>query len=111
MTESTAHKRAKSKASGRSGTKEKAISGGRRLDATSRKKATEVERSGSKDSLIKAARRLRDSGRSQKVLQVPQPDMHKAAEAMRKVGISGTVKNMSGTKSRSISKRKPRKKG
>ncbi len=109
MTESTAHKRAKAKAAGRSGTKEKAISGGRRLDATSRKKATEVERSGSKDSLIKAARRLRDSGRSQKVLQVPQPDMHKAAEAMRKVGISGTVKNMSGTKRQSVSK--SRKKG
>jgi hypothetical protein len=109
MTESTVHKQAKAKASGRSGAKEKAISGGRRLDAASRKKATEVERSGSKDSLIKAASRLRDSGRSQKVLQVPQPDMHKAAEAMRKVGISGTVKNMSGTKSQPVSK--SRKKG
>jgi len=109
MTESTAHRRAKSKAAGRSGTKEKTISGGRRVDAVSRKKATEVERSGSKDGLIKAVRRLRDSGRSQKVLQVPQPDMHKAADAMRKVGVSGTVKNMSGTKRQSVSK--PRKKG
>lgn len=109
MAESTAHKRAKAKAAGRSGIKAKAISGDLRLDTASRRKATEIERSGSKDSLIKAVHRLRDSGRSQKVLQVPQPDMHKAAEAMRKVGISGTVKNMSDTKRQSVSK--PRKKG
>ena len=104
MTESTAHKRAKSKAAGRSGTTEKKISGGRRLDAVTKKTATEIERSGSSAGLAKAARRLRDSGKSQKVLQVPQTDMTKAAGAMRKAGVRGTVKNMSGTKRQSISK-------
>ena len=104
MTESSAHKRAKGKAAGRTGTKEKSISRGRRLDAATRKTATEVERSGSKQGLDKAARRLRDSGKSQKVLQVPQTDMRKAADAMRTVGVRGTVKNMSGTKRQSVSK-------
>lgn len=104
MTETTAHKRAKAQAAGRSGTKEKPISGGRRLDAATKKTATEVERSGSNAGLLKAARRLRDSGKPERVLQVPQTDMSKAADAMRKVGIGGTVKNMSGTKRQSISK-------
>lgn len=104
MTETKAHKRAKAKAAGRSGTTEKPISGGRRLDAATKKTATEVERSGSQTGLLKAARRLRDSGKPRRVLQVPQTDMSKAADAMRKVGIGGTVKNMSGTKRRSVSK-------
>jgi hypothetical protein len=34
----------------------------------------------------------KDSGKPQKVLQVPQKDMAKAAKAMQNVGISGTVK-------------------
>ena len=104
MTESKVHKRAKAKAAGRSGTTEKPISRGRRVDAVSKQTATEIERSGSNASLVKAARRLRDSGKSQKVLQVPQTDMSKATKAMRKVGIAGTVKNMSGTKRRSVTK-------
>ena len=104
MTETPAHKRAKNKAAGKSGTTEKPISRGRRLDAATKKTATEVERSGSNAGLRKAAGRLRDSGKPQKVLQVPQTDMAKAADALRKVGVSGTVKNMSGTKRRSVSK-------
>ncbi len=104
MTESKVHKRAKAKAAGRSGTTEKPISGGRRVDAVSKRTATEIERSGSDSGLTKAARRLRDSGKAQKVLQVPQTDMAKATKAMRKVGIGGTVKNMSGTKRTSVPK-------
>lgn len=104
MSEKTGHKRAKAKAAGKKGKTEAAISGGRRLDALthSGKRATEVERSGSPKNLEKAARRLRDSGASQKVLQVPQHDMASAAEAMRKVGVNGTVKNMTGNKRRSV---------
>jgi hypothetical protein len=48
----------------------------------------------------------KDSGKPQKVLQVPQKDMAKAAKAMQNVGISGTIKNMGGTKRRSVSKKK-----
>ncbi len=106
MAESDAHKRAKSKAAGPKGKTEVPLSRNRRLDAATDKRATEVERSGSPQGLAKAARRLRDSGKPQKVLQVPQKDMSKAADAMRQVGVGGTVKNMGGTKSRSIRKKK-----
>jgi len=106
MTESESHKRGKSKAAGKSGKTEKQISGKRRVDAVTKVKATEVERSGSSEGLKKAAKRLKDSGKKQKVLQVPEKDMNKAAEAMREVGVSGSVKNMSGTKRRSVPKKK-----
>jgi len=56
--------------------------------------------------LEKAVRRLKDSGKPQKVLQVPQKDMAKAAKAMQNIGISGTIKNMIGTKRRSVPKKK-----
>ena len=106
MAESESHKRAKRKAAGKSGQNEVPLSRGRRLDAATRNRATEVERSGTSEGLKKAARRLRDSGKSQKVLQVPQKDMKKAAQAMKDVGVGGTVKNMSGTKRRSVPKKK-----
>ena len=102
MTESKSHKRAKAKAAGKAGETEKKLPGGRRLDAATNKKATEIERSGSKSGLEKAAKRLKASRKSQKVLTVPQKDMAKARAAMKKVGVSGTVKNMSGTKRSSV---------
>lgn len=108
MAESQSHKRAKSKAAGRSGRTEAPLSRGRRLDAATRKTATEVERSGSYKGLAAAARRLRDSGKPKKVLQVPHKDMSKATTALRKAGVSGTVKNMGGTKRTHVPKRKKR---
>ena len=102
MSESSSHKRAKIKAAGRRGVTEKPLPGGRRLDAATNKRATEVERSGNMASLLKAAQRLKVSKKPQKILQVPQKDFSKAAEAMRKAKIGGTVKNMSGSKRRSI---------
>ena len=106
MAETKSHKAAKSKAAGKSGQTEAPISRNRRLDAATPIKATEIERSGSMQQFEKAARRLNASKKPQKVLQVPQQDMDKAAQAMRKVGVGGTVKNMSGTKRRSVSKKK-----
>lgn len=106
MSESESHKRGKSKAAGKSGKTEKPISGKRRVDAVTKIKATEIERSGSTEGLKKAAKRLKDSGKRQKVLQVPEKDMKKAADAMREVGIGGTVKNMTGTKRKSVAARK-----
>ena len=102
MSETPSHKRAKTAAAGPKGRTEVPLPGGRRLDAASSKKATEVERSGSRAGLEKAARRLQASNRPQRVLQVPQKDMPAAAKAMQKVGTKGTVKNMSGTKRRSV---------
>ncbi|MEO0550464.1 MAG: hypothetical protein AAFZ91_11135 [Pseudomonadota bacterium] len=104
MAESTSHKKTKAKAAGRNGKTEAPLSGGRRLDALTQSghRATEVERSGTSAGLSKAARRLRDSGASQKVLQVPQKDMTAAIKAMKKTGVAGSVKNMSGTKRKSV---------
>ena len=102
MTETPAHRRAKAKAAGKAGQTEVKLGSGRRLDARSPGRAMEVERSGSSAGLRKAAQRLQESGANQKILQVPQKDMSKAAEAMRDAGVSGTVKNMGGTKRRSV---------
>lgn len=100
MAESTSHKRAKAKAPGKTEVK---ISRNRRLDSATSKTATEVERNN--QNLGKAAARLRDSGRSRKVLQVPQKDMKDAAKAMSEKGVGGTVKNLSGTKRMSVRKK------
>lgn len=102
MGKSESHKRAQAKAAGETGKTEVPISGNRRLDAKSGNRATEVERSGSSEGLAKAASRLKASGARQNVLQVPQADMPKAVEAMKKAGVHGTVKNMGGTKRRSV---------
>jgi len=102
MSETSSHRRANGAAAGRGGRTEVPLSRGRRLDAATTKRATEIERSGSQSALEKAAQRLKASGKPQKVLQVPQSDMSKAAEAMSTVGVHGTVKNMTGTKRRSV---------
>ena len=105
MTESKSHERAKNRAAGKSGETEVKIPGGRRVDAMTQSRATEIERSGTPEALRRAAQRLKASGAPQKVLQVPQKDMPKAAEAMKGVGIGGTIKNIGGTKSRSVPKK------
>ncbi len=106
MSEWISHKRAKSKAAGKTGKKEVKLKNNQRLDAASKTKATEIEGSGSTAGLEKAALRLKKSRKPQKVLQVPQKDMPKAVLAMRNINVSGTVKNMSGTKRKSVSKKK-----
>ncbi len=104
MPEKPSHRRAKNRAAGPGGQTEVPLPGGKRLDARTRGggRATEVERSGSPRGLAAAACPLKQSGAQQKVLQVPQKDMDTAAQAMRNTGIGGTVKNMGGTKSRSV---------
>lgn len=106
MAESDSHQRAKSKAAGRVGKTEVSLRGNRRLDAVTPRKAIEIERSGTMAGLERAAKRLKDSGRPQKVLQVPQKEMAKAVKAMQNVGVGGTVKNIGGTKRRSVPKKK-----
>jgi hypothetical protein len=103
MAESSSRQRAKSRAAGKGGSTEVPLSGHRRLDATTPSgRATEIERSGKIEGLEAAVRRLRDARANQHVLQVPQPDMEAAVDAMRKVGVHGTVKNMGGTRRRSV---------
>lgn len=97
MTEKSTHKKVKSQVAGKSGRKEVSIRGGRRIDVMTKYKAVEIERGGP-SSLEKAARRLKSSRKSQKVLIVPSKSMSKARKVMRKVGVSGTVRNISGSK-------------
>ncbi len=108
VSESYSHRRAKNKAAGQRGRTEVRLRGNQRLDALTKGggRATEVERSGNAAGLRKAASRLKKSGAPQKVLQVPQKDMKAASAAMRKTGIGGTVKNMSGTRKTRV--RKPK---
>lgn len=105
MSKSPSHKRAQGAAAGRGGRTEVKLKGSnKRLDAITKsgQTATEVERSGSMKNLEKAAQRLKMRRSQRKVLQVPQPDMSKAAQAMQKKKVHGTVKNMTGTKRRSV---------
>ena len=102
MSESKSHKIAKSKAAGKSGKTEKKLPSGKRLDAVTKKKATEVERSGTRQGLRRAVKRLKESGKSQKVLVVPHKDIDKGVEAMKREKVSGTVKNLKGSKRTSV---------
>ena len=105
MSKSPSRKRAQGEAAGRGGKTEVKIKGtNKRLDAITKsgKTATEVERSGSASGLEKAVQRLKSKRSKQKVLQVPQKDMPKAVLSMKKKGVGGTVKNMSGTERRSV---------
>ncbi len=104
MSKSTIHKQTQAKAAGKGGNTEVKLKNKKILDAltASGQKATEVERSDSQKMLEAAARRLKARRSLQKVLQVPQPNMSKAARAMKKTGVKGTVKNMTSTKRRSV---------
>ena len=101
MSESISHKNYKSKAPGQN---EVHISKGRRLDSATDTTATEIERN--KQNIPKAVQRLKDSGRPRKVLQVPQKDLKDAVQIMKQKGVSGTVKNLTGTKRVSVPKKK-----
>jgi hypothetical protein len=100
MAESKSHKQAKAKAPGKP---EVPIRGRKRLDSATSKTATEIERNQS--GLSKAVSRLRASRRPRKVLQVPQPLFNNAKAEMRRQNLSGTVKNLSGTKSQHVKKK------
>jgi hypothetical protein len=99
MAGSPAQKKAKGKSAG---AKKELLGSIRKLEPSSPARATEVEMSSSGARLEIAAMRLKASRAKQKVLQVPDQDMAMAVEAMKTVGISGTVKNMTGTKRRYI---------
>jgi hypothetical protein len=100
MSESQSHKRAKSKAPGKP---EVRVRGRGRVDSATSKTATQIERNRSK--LPNSVAKLKASGRPRKVFQVPQFLMSDATAEMRRQNVSGTVKNMGGTKRRSVRKK------
>lgn len=76
----------------------------RRLKAQSKdgKKAQVVDRSGSNAHLEHSAKRLKTVAAEQRVLRVPQWDMRKAAEAMKRAGVTGVVSNLCGARVRRV---------
>ena len=109
MPETKSHQRAKRRAAGTGGRTEKPLPGGQRLDAITSggHRATEVERSGDPARLHEAVQRLNKSGAPQRVLQVPQKDLEKAAEIARaESNKSMTVKNMGGTQRQRVRKKR-----
>lgn len=102
MAEKPTHRRVKAREAGKTGKTEVRVRGGGRLDAATQRRAIEVETSGSPARLKHAAEKLKVSGRRQHVLVVPERDMPKAGDAMRRARVTGTVKNLSGTKSRRV---------
>lgn len=100
MPESPSHKRAKSKAPSKS---EVRVRGGGRVDSATSKTATQVERN--RANFPNSIAKLKASGRDRRVLQVPQHLMSDATAEMRRQGVSGSVKNMGGTKRMSVRKR------
>ena len=109
MAVSQTHKRAQAEAAGRNGRKEVPLSGGRRLDAATKRLAVEVELSGRGERLKTAASRLKSSGKPTRVLVVPHKDIPKAGAAMKTVGVSGTVRNLTGSTRVSVSPGRPSK--
>jgi hypothetical protein len=79
---------------------EPALARRRRLDHKSKddKKVCEIDRSGSLVHLERAAKRLKHARAEARVLSVPQWDMPKAIEAMKRAGVSGEVTNLCGSR-------------
>lgn len=99
MPESESHKRAKSKAPGKS---EVRVRGGGRVDSATAKTATQVERN--RPNLPNTVSKLKASGRPRRVLKVSQHLMKPARAEMRRQRVSGTVKNLGGTRRSSVRK-------
>jgi len=100
MPESPSHRKAKSRAPGKP---EVHVPGGGRVDSATPKTATQIERN--RSNLPNSVAKLKVSGRPRKILQVPQFLMPNAAAEMKRQSVSGTVKNMSGTRRRSVRKK------
>lgn len=58
------------------------------------KRACEIDRSGSVIHMERAAKRLGAQNVADRVLRVPQWDMPKAIEAMKRAGVNGRVSNL-----------------
>jgi hypothetical protein len=75
----------------------------RRLKARSgERRVQEVDRSASVSHLERAAKRLKHTRAAERVLVVPQWNMDKAVEAMKRAGVSGVVTNLCGTRKQRV---------
>jgi hypothetical protein len=83
---------------------EPALAKRRRLaqQAKDARKAEQVDRSGSLKHLERVAKRLKHVKAEDRILYVPQWDMGKAEEAMRKAGVTGAVSNLCGSQKKRV---------
>ena len=102
MSESKSHRNLKNRLAGPKGTTEKKISRGRRLDARTARKAFEIERSGTSAGISKAISRLNSQKTAKKELRVPNAHLNLAVKTAKSKGTNVTIKNLSGTKRRTI---------
>ena len=113
MPESAGHKSLKNKDAGRSGKTEVKLPSGKRLDAvTSSGTGVEIERGGAagiKKSVGSLKEAVKTGVAKNARIRVPQPDMPKAVEEMKKQRVSGQVTNLSGTRKVNVPKAKNKK--
>jgi len=79
------------------------IKGLKRPDAVTHYKAVEIGQSGCVSDIRKAAEKLKDSNKPQKILIVPARSMGTARKVLKEVGVSATIRNMSGTRREYVS--------
>jgi len=72
-------------------------------DAVTYYKAVEIGQSGYISDIRKAAVRLKNSNKPQKILIVPARSMNTARKVLKEVGVSATIRNMSGTRREYVS--------
>jgi hypothetical protein len=70
------------------------------------RRACEIDRNGSLARLERAAKRLKHTRAAERVLAVPQWNMDKAVEAMRRAGVSGVVTNLCGTRKQRVERKR-----
>jgi len=81
---------------------EPALARRRRIDAAAKdgKRGVEIDRTGCVIHMERAAKRLKAANVADRVLRVPQWDMPKAVEAMKRAGVNGRVTNLCESKFR-----------
>ena len=110
MPESQSHRKAKTKAAGTTGRTEVTLPTGRVLDALSPSKiATEVERGGTPGirKSVGTLKQALDLGVARKArLSVPQSDMDRAFDEMRRQRLGGELTNLSRTQKIHVPRRR-----
>jgi len=96
------HTKITRKVAGPRGQTEVPIPGRRRLDVKKPNVAIEIERSADPARIRAALGRLRTQRNAPKQLRVPQPNLDRAAEIAKRARLNVTVKNLSGTKRRTV---------
>jgi|CXWL01.1.fsa_nt_gi hypothetical protein len=74
-------------------------------EAKDGKRAVAIERSDSPAQLERAAKSLKHACAESRVLHVPYWNLAKAEAAMRRAGVTGSVRNLCGSQSKRVKKR------